>query len=100
MTGNPMIEPCTRKADTLHRRMIMTDAPTDTNADREPRRLPRSLLAATVVIVDQTESVFVTEFGRPVRLIEQPGCTSSGPIRASGRSTAGSSSTRRRRARC
>ena len=25
------------------------------------------------MIVDQTESVFVTEFGRPVRLIEQPG---------------------------
>lgn len=25
------------------------------------------------VIVDQTESVFITEFGRPVRLIEQPG---------------------------
>jgi membrane protease subunit HflC len=25
------------------------------------------------VIVDQTESVYITEFGRPVRLIEQPG---------------------------
>jgi membrane protease subunit HflC len=33
------------------------------------------LLAITrsLVIVDQTESVFVTEFGRPVRLIERPG---------------------------
>ena len=28
---------------------------------------------ARLVIVDQTESVFITEFGRPVRLIEQPG---------------------------
>ena len=27
----------------------------------------------SLVIVDQTESVFVTEFGRPVRLIERPG---------------------------
>jgi membrane protease subunit HflC len=27
----------------------------------------------SVVIVDQTESVYVTEFGRPVRLIERPG---------------------------
>ena len=25
------------------------------------------------MIVDQTESVYVTEFGRPIRLIEQPG---------------------------
>ena len=33
------------------------------------------LLAITrsLVIVDQTESVFITEFGRPVRLIERPG---------------------------
>ena len=30
-------------------------------------------LARSLLIVDQTESVFVTEFGRPVRLIEQPG---------------------------
>ena len=30
-------------------------------------------IARSLVIVDQTESVFVTEFGRPVRLIEQPG---------------------------
>ena len=30
-------------------------------------------LLRSIVIVDQTESVFVTEFGRPVRLIEQPG---------------------------
>jgi modulator of FtsH protease HflC len=29
--------------------------------------------ARTVVIVDQTEAVYVTEFGRPVRLIEEPG---------------------------
>jgi membrane protease subunit HflC len=27
----------------------------------------------SVVIVDQTESMYITEFGRPVRLIEQPG---------------------------
>src|SRR6516165_9706395 len=34
-----------------------------------------SLLAIVraIVIVDQTESVYVTEFGRPVRLIERPG---------------------------
>src|SRR5580693_480223 len=34
-----------------------------------------ALLAITrsLVIVDQTESVFVTEFGRPVRWIERPG---------------------------
>ena len=33
------------------------------------------LLAITrsFVIVDQTESIFITEFGRPVRLIERPG---------------------------
>jgi membrane protease subunit HflC len=30
-------------------------------------------IARSLVIVDQTESVFVTEFGRPIRLIEQPG---------------------------
>jgi modulator of FtsH protease HflC len=30
-------------------------------------------LARSLLIVDQTESVFVTEFGRPVRLIERPG---------------------------
>src|ERR1700733_3147647 len=30
-------------------------------------------LARSLLIVDQTDSVFVTEFGRPVRLIEQPG---------------------------
>jgi modulator of FtsH protease HflC len=30
-------------------------------------------LARSLLIVDQTESVFVTEFGRPVRLIELPG---------------------------
>ncbi len=29
--------------------------------------------ARTLVIVDQTEAVYVTEFGRPVRLIEAPG---------------------------
>jgi membrane protease subunit HflC len=30
-------------------------------------------LVRSVVIVDQTEAVFVTSFGRPVRLIDQPG---------------------------
>jgi membrane protease subunit HflC len=30
-------------------------------------------LALSAVIVDQTESVYVTEFGRPVRLIDAPG---------------------------
>jgi membrane protease subunit HflC len=30
-------------------------------------------LARSVVIVDQTESVYITELGRPVRLIERPG---------------------------
>jgi membrane protease subunit HflC len=30
-------------------------------------------LALSVVIVDQTEAVYITEFGRPVRLIEKPG---------------------------
>jgi membrane protease subunit HflC len=30
-------------------------------------------VALSAVIVDQTEAVFVTEFGRPVRLIEEPG---------------------------
>jgi membrane protease subunit HflC len=29
--------------------------------------------ARSVVIVDQTESVLITEFGRPIRLIDQPG---------------------------
>jgi membrane protease subunit HflC len=31
------------------------------------------IVALSAVIVDQTEAVFVTEFGRPVRLIEEPG---------------------------
>jgi modulator of FtsH protease HflC len=30
-------------------------------------------VARAVVIVDQTEAVYITEFGRPVRLIEEPG---------------------------
>ena len=30
-------------------------------------------VARSVVVVDQTESVYVTEFGRPVRLIAEPG---------------------------
>ncbi len=30
-------------------------------------------LVRSVVIVDQTEAVYITEFGRPVRLIEEPG---------------------------
>jgi membrane protease subunit HflC len=30
-------------------------------------------MARSVVIVDQTEAVFVTSFGRPVRLIDEPG---------------------------
>ncbi|MBX6314263.1 MAG: protease modulator HflC [Isosphaeraceae bacterium] len=30
-------------------------------------------LARSVVIVDQTEAVYITEFGRPVRLIKEPG---------------------------
>jgi membrane protease subunit HflC len=30
-------------------------------------------LLSSMVIVDQTESVYITEFGRPVRLIEEPG---------------------------
>src|SRR3954462_11750303 len=30
-------------------------------------------LVRSVVIVDQTEAVYVTEFGRPVRLIDAPG---------------------------
>jgi len=30
-------------------------------------------IASTPVIVDQTESVYITEFGRPVRLIDEPG---------------------------
>ena len=32
-----------------------------------------TILARSVVLVDQTESVLVTEFGRPVRLVETPG---------------------------
>ncbi|MHC5543339.1 SPFH domain-containing protein, partial [Singulisphaera rosea] len=31
------------------------------------------LLSRSAVIVDQTEAVYVTEFGRSVRLIEEPG---------------------------
>src|SRR5947209_9801701 len=48
-----------------------------------PRRLKISLaamavvalvaLARSVVIVDQAEAVYVTEFGRPIRLIDAPG---------------------------
>src|SRR5262245_10554765 len=30
-------------------------------------------LVRSVVIVDQAEAVYITEFGRPVRLIEEPG---------------------------
>jgi len=30
-------------------------------------------IAMSAVVVDQTETVYVTEFGRPVRLIEEPG---------------------------
>src|SRR3954468_15772451 len=30
-------------------------------------------LVRSFVIVDQTEAVYITSFGRPVRLIEQPG---------------------------
>src|SRR5215472_14825790 len=30
-------------------------------------------LVRSLVIVDQTEAVYITSFGRPVRLIEQPG---------------------------
>ncbi len=31
------------------------------------------VIATSVVVVDQAETVYVTEFGRPVRLIEEPG---------------------------
>jgi membrane protease subunit HflC len=31
------------------------------------------LIARSIVVVDQTESAFITEFGRPVRLIDEPG---------------------------
>src|SRR5439155_18870935 len=31
------------------------------------------VVALSAVVVDQTEVVFITEFGRPVRLIEAPG---------------------------
>ena len=57
-------------------------------------------LARSVVIVDQTESVFVTEFGRPIRLIDSRACISNGPIRADVRSTGGSNSMCPRLARC
>jgi modulator of FtsH protease HflC len=42
------------------------------------------LLAITrsIVIVDETESVFVTEFGRPVRLIERPGLHFKWPVQS------------------
>ena len=30
-------------------------------------------LARSVVIVDQSETVYITEFGRPVRRIDEPG---------------------------
>lgn len=36
-------------------------------------------LARSVVIVDQTETVYVTEFGRPVRLIGEPGLHAKWP---------------------
>ena len=50
----------------------MTMRLTDTNADRS-LAIAAILLARAVVIVDQSEAAFVTEFGRPVRLIEQAG---------------------------
>ena len=30
-------------------------------------------LARSVVIVDQSETVYITEFGRPIRRIDEPG---------------------------
>ena len=34
----------------------------------------------SVVIVDQTEAVYITEFGRPVRLIDRPGLSFKWPL--------------------
>src|SRR5712692_6447015 len=36
-------------------------------------------LARSVVIVDQAEAVFITEFGRPVRLLDAPGLHAKWP---------------------
>src|SRR5262249_26970639 len=49
-----------------------TGAPVDAHPPG-PRRSGRGGPARSMVIVDQTEAVYVTEFGRSVRLIEQPG---------------------------
>lgn len=38
--------------------------------------------ARSVVIVDQTERVYITEFGRPVRLIERPGLAFKWPYQS------------------
>lgn len=35
--------------------------------------LALAALACSIVVVDQTETVYITEFGRPVSLIEEPG---------------------------
>src|SRR5438309_5184013 len=39
-------------------------------------------LARSIVIVDQAEAVYVTEFGRPVRLIEAPGLHWKWPLQS------------------
>ncbi len=39
-------------------------------------------LALSIVIVDQTETVYITEFGRPVRLIEEPGLHAKWPYQS------------------
>ena len=39
-------------------------------------------LARSVVIVDQTEAVYVTEFGRPVRLLDEPGLHGKWPYQS------------------
>jgi membrane protease subunit HflC len=39
-------------------------------------------VARSVVLVDQTETVYVTEFGRPVRLIDEPGLHGKWPYQS------------------
>ncbi len=70
MTRNPTIEPCecANAKGHAHR-----PEPTGHECCSQPRRIAAILLARAVVIVDQSEAAFVTEFGRPVRLIEQAG---------------------------
>ena len=67
---NPTTEP-----EPSMRRRIRTNARTqhDVLLAWSCSRLRSPWSVRSFVIVDQTESVYVTEFGRPVRLIEQPG---------------------------